>query len=406
MKPLEFLSSVLGAAGRRLSRKRKPSPASRLQGIAESRLKAQAGKKPAGGIDLASGAPEFATPTILKELAIDAIGSDQNQYSHAQGDPILRANIADQASQDWGRSVDADSEVTITSGTSAGLAAIILSFVEPGSEVVVFEPFFESYLAAIKIAGGIPRVVGLEPGSWRLDRSALGKAFNRRTRAVILNTPHNPTGRVFDSGEIRSILSLAADYGAVVLSDEIYSQLTFDRKSHLSPASFTAFADRIIVVDGLSKAYNATGWRVGYVIAPPELTASFRKMHSTLGLSAPTPFQVAARSVFGVRRERTAEGERSSLYQEARDRLCTALSQAGFLLSLPEGGAFVLADGLPLTTGRPVTPEWLLEATGVRAVSGDSFFASPANHGRFLRFCFARRLETIDSACQALSRLG
>lgn len=404
MKPLEFLSSVLDAAGRRLSRKRKPSPASRLQGIAESRLKAQAGNKSAGGIDLASGAPEFSTPLMLKELAIDAIGSDQNQYSHAQGDPILRANIADQARQDWGRSVDADSEVTITSGTSAGLAAIILSFVEPGSEVVVFEPFFESYLAAIKIAGGIPRVVGLEPGSWRLDRDALGKAFNRRTRAVILNTPHNPTGRVFDSGEIRSILSLAAEYGAVVLSDEIYSQLTFDRKSHLSPASFTAYADRIVVVDGLSKAYNATGWRVGYVIAPAELTASFRKMHSTLGLSAPTPFQVAARSVFGAgREERTAE---ASLYQEARDRLCTTLVQAGFLLSPPEGGAFVLADGLPLTSGRPVTPEWLLDATGVRAVSGDSFFASPANHGRFLRFCFARKPETIDRACQALSKLG
>ncbi|MGD9682053.1 MAG: pyridoxal phosphate-dependent aminotransferase [Candidatus Obscuribacterales bacterium] len=403
MKPLEFLSSVLGAAGRRLSQKRKPSPASRLQGIAESRLKAQAGKKSAGGIDLASGAPEFATPAMLKELAIDAIGSDQNQYSHAQGDPILRSNIAHQASREWNRPVDGDSEVTITSGTSAGLAAIILSFVEPGSEVVVFEPFFESYLAAIKIAGGIPRIVGLEPGSWRLDRDALRRAFNRRTRAVILNTPHNPTGRVFDSGEIRSILALAEEYGAVVVSDEIYSQLTFDRKHHLSPASFSGYSDRIIVVDGLSKAYNATGWRVGYVIAPPELTASFRKMHSTLGLSAPTPFQVAARSVFGVDRE-TAGG--STLYQEARDRLCTALVQAGFLLSHPEGGAFVLADGLALTSGRPVSPGWLLDATGVQAVSGDPFFASPANHGRFLRFCFARKLETIDSACQALSNLG
>jgi aminotransferase len=399
MSSLRSLLSAIGTLFSGAARNRRLA-ASRLDGLGQSKIRAGAAKVATDFdiIDLASGAPAFSTPEELKGKAVEAILGDHNQYSDPAGDRELRQLIAVQT----GRTVN---EVTITSGTSAALAGVLLALVEQGDEVIVFAPFFESYSSAIRLAGATPRYVTLNAPDWTLDEAALRAAFSKRTRAVIVNTPHNPTGRVFSKTELELVAQLCEEHEAFLIGDEIYSKLTFDCSSQPAPSlAETVFnRSRNIIVDGLSKAYNATGWRVGYVIAAPAVTELFRIVHSIMGLSAPTPLQIAARSAFAP--AVTADLAKTvSACREARDLLCDALQKAGFELRVPEGATYVFADASHLgAANSDAARDLLLRRTGITSVSGSCFFdeTTPVA-GQWLRFCFARDLALVQKATERL----
>lgn len=380
--------------------------ASRLDGLGQSKIRTGAVKVETNFdlIDLASGAPAFSTPDDLKESAVAAILGDQNQYADPAGDRELRTLIAGQAH----RTAD---EVTITSGTSAALAGLLLAIAEKGDEVIVFAPFFESYSSAIRLAGATPRYVSLVTQDWTIDEVALRAAFNSRTRAVIINTPHNPTGRVFSKAELELVAKLCEQSGCYLISDEIYSKLAFSTSPFegcapsLTNTSFNS--NRNIVVDGLSKAYNATGWRVGYVIAPKAVTDLFRIVHSIMGLSAPTPLQVAARSAFQPSIEADLK-KTVHACEEARDLLCHALQNAGFRFRVPEGATYIFADASHLgCADSDAARDLLIRRTGITSISGSCFFDESAPcPGQWLRFCFARDLALIQKAADRLQLLA
>lgn len=377
--------------------------ADRLAGIEESKVRSNSVTSPKLPlINLADGAPDSPTPQSLKQAATDAINGDLNQYSHPWGDAGLRKEIA-RFLTGFSITADADQNVTVTSGTSSAIGGVLLATLNPGDEVIVFEPFFEGYLSAIRLAGAVPRFVALDEGDWTLDERRLRKAFNRRTRAVILNTPHNPTGRVFTKQELELIGSLCTKSNALIISDEIYAQLVYEGKAHISPASIPSLKERTVVISGLSKAYNVTGWRIGYVVAPKRITNAFRKVHAALGLSAPTPLQHAARVALADNENVAAT---LADCQEARDKLCAALSRAGLLLLKPEGATYIFANAQMLGFKDDITcRNYLAMEFGISTVPG-TYFRRPEAEGQWLRLCFARNRATVDAACERLEALA
>ncbi len=377
--------------------------ADRLTDIEESKVRSNSVTSPKLPlINLADGAPDSPTPPSLKQAAVNAINSDLNQYSHPWGDAGLRKEIA-RFLAGFSINADADKNVTVTSGTSSAIGGVLLATLNPGDEVIVLEPFFEGYLSAIRLAGAVPRFVALDEGDWTIDEKRLKKAFNRRTRAIILNTPHNPTGRVFSQQELELIGDLCAKTNALIISDEIYGQLVYDGKKHISPASLPALKERTVVISGLSKAYNVTGWRIGYVAAPEPITNAFRKVHAALGLSAPTPLQHAARVALADTQSVDATLVEC---QDARDRLCAALSRAGFLLVKPEGATYIFANAQMLGFACDIAcRNYLALEFGVSSVPG-SYFRRPEAGGQWLRLCFARNRATVDAACERLEQLA
>jgi len=399
MKTLSALCALLRRAG---GSRRERVSASRLNGLGVSKIRSSATKvaSPFSTIDLASGAPAFSTPHALKQSAVDAINQDHNQYCHPSGDAELRRLIAERTHYDM------DREVTITCGTSAALGGVLLSILEPGDEVIVFAPFFESYTTAIRLAGGAPRYVPLTRPGWSIDKNALARAFNKRTRAVILNWPHNPTGRVFSPAELECVAQLCEQHNVVLISDEIYSQIVFEGVA--DSLAFTGTnGPRNIIVDGLSKGYNATGWRVGYVLAPAAYTDAFRVVHSIMGLSAPTPLQIAARNAFSQETQADLRATVSAC-RVARDVLCAGLADAGFRFRKPDGATYVFADASHL--GAPnadAARDLLFQKTGITSVSGPVFFEDGSSGAgeQWLRFCFARDRHVVEQAAERLRTL-
>lgn len=416
-KTKRIKDAASGVLARWKHRRADDGTASRIQGIGESKTRAGRSQKSntsVAPIDLSSGAPALETPAYLSQPAIEAIELGHNQYSHPWGDEQLRRAIAALASRSprmRGRVIDPDTEVTITCGTSAAVAAVLMAVVDPGCEVIVFEPFFEGYEAAIRLAGGVPRFVPLSPPYWHISKRELAKYFNKRTCAVIINTPHNPSGHALSPYELKAVGDLCDKWNAVLISDEIYSQLAYDEAGHFSALGNANHRDKTIVIDGMSKAYNVSGWRVGHVIAPPKLTKAFRIVQSTMGLMAPTPFQVAARHALTSTTVRSQMQATVEHYRDVRDVLCAALVAQGFKLSVPQGGTFVFADASDVF-GPDVTDEQardaLLEVTGVLAGPGSWFFRAESPDGKrpWLRFCFARDKETVERAAEALKLLS
>lgn len=414
MKALSRFRGAVSALLRRFdSRGNGGLISSRLDGLGQSKIRSGMKIKPwpsASLIDLASGAPAFATPTLLKQEAVGAILADHNQYTHPAGDLELRKLIAKAASVDAGSipdlRIEPDRHVTVTSGTSAALAGVLLAVVDKGSEVIVLEPFFESYASAIRFAGGVPKYVPLTPLFWTLDHDRLAAAFNKRTRAVIINSPHNPTGRCLSAEDLEFIAGLCERHNCVLISDEIYGQISFTGKRAPSVLACRQNRERNVVIDGLSKAYNATGWRVGYVIGPPKLTEAFRIVHSVMGLSAPTPLQVAAKSAWSdlVLRDLQATVETC---RSSRDILATGLRQAGFRFHLPEGATYLFADVTSLGAADEQEAMGIIVLkTGITSVGGDCFFDDKSKRqGQWLRFCFARDRELLVEAARRLQTL-
>jgi aspartate/methionine/tyrosine aminotransferase len=359
-----------------------------------------------GAVNLGQGFPDFPAPAFIKDAARAAIAADRNQYAPAPGLPRLRAIIAQRFAGMHGVKVDPDSEVTITAGATEALFDAVMAVVNPGDEVVLFEPAYDSYLPAVQMAGGTARFVTLRPPNWRFDPAELDRACGPRTKLIVINTPHNPTGKVFAPDELDLIAAAARKHDAVVLSDEVYSEITYDGVAHVPIASRPGMQARTITVDSLGKTFSVTGWKIGWAIAPAPLTAALRGVHQFVTFCNGTPFQEAAADALVLAEQQDVLGQLRVAYASRRDRLAAILNEVG-LPPLPVAGAyFLLADlGGPNAAGFSDDVAFcrhLTTVAGVAAIPPSAFYADPATAPRLARFCFAKSDATLDAAAARL----
>lgn len=351
-----------------------------------------------GAVDLATGVPSFPqTPGELLDLASAAILHGNNQYDDPAGNAQLRAAAAAL------HEADPDTEITVTAGSTEGLNLALQALVEPGDEVVVIEPFFEAYPSAIRLAGGVPRFVRLREPDWTWRPEELEAAFGPRTRAVIVNSPHNPTGRVLTAAELTAVVELCERWDAVVISDEVYVELV-DRPADLVlPGALRGAADRVVQLRSLSKSHAVSGWRIGWIHAPAEYTRLFRMIHETFTAGVASPLQAAAAEILRVRPGWSAE-ERAALVA-GRARVIAALEAAGLVCREPQGSAFLLAR---LPEGAEDSPEFarrLIAEVGVSGAPGVLFYERPEDGMRHLRFGYNKADSVISAAIERLHGL-
>jgi aminotransferase len=359
----------------------------------------------AGAINLGQGMPDFDPPEEVKEAACRAIRDGFNQYSITWGVPALRQAIAAKARAFNGIECDADSHITVCCGATECMMATMLALIDQGDEVVIFQPFYENYGPDAQLTGARPVWVPLRPPDWRFDPQELRAAFSPRTKAVIVNTPNNPTGRVFTRDELSQIAALCQEFNAFALSDEIYEYIRYGDVPHTSIATLPGMAERTVTISGLSKTFSMTGWRLGYCIAPPAITDGIRKAHDFLTVGAPHPLQIAGAAALAL--PQSYYDSLRDHYARGREVLLGYLRQAGFEFQEPEGAYYVMTDITPFDTGWDDTQfvRWMIENVGVSAVPGSSFYA-PREQGRTkVRFMFAKREETLHAAGSRLLKL-
>jgi aspartate/methionine/tyrosine aminotransferase len=357
-----------------------------------------------GAINLGQGFPDFPAPQELKDAAARAIAEDHNQYPVTWGVPAFREAIAVKYARDYGMTVDPETEICVTCGSTEAMVASMLGVLDPGDEVVIFEPFYENYGPDAILSGAIPRYVSLRPPGWTFDEAELRAAFTDRTSAVIVNTPNNPTGKVFARDELEAIAKLCVRFDAIAITDEIYEHITYDDARHVPIATIPGMEDRTITISALSKTYSVTGWRVGWAIAPAVLTGGIRTVHDFLTVAAPAPLQVAGVTALGLP---AGYYERIRLeYDERRATMIGLLGEAGFGASPPQGAYYVMADISHLGLGDDVeTARHLVEEVGVASVPGSSFFSRPELGRSIVRFAFCKKLDTLEAAGDRLVRL-
>jgi aspartate/methionine/tyrosine aminotransferase len=357
-----------------------------------------------GAINLGQGFPDFPAPQELKDAAARAIAEDHNQYPVTWGVPAFREAIAAKYARDYGMTVDPETEICVTCGSTEAMVASMLGVLDPGDDVVIFEPFYENYGPDAILSGAIPRYVSLRPPGWTFDEAELRAAFTDRTSAVIVNTPNNPTGKVFARDELEAIAKLCVRFDAIAITDEIYEHITYDGARHVPIATIPGMEDRTITISALSKTYSVTGWRVGWAIAPAVLTGGIRTVHDFLTVAAPAPLQVAGVTALGLP---AGYYERIRLeYDERRATMIGLLGEAGFGASPPQGAYYVMADISHLGLGDDVeTARHLVEEVGVASVPGSSFFSRPELGRPIVRFAFCKKLDTLEAAGDRLVRL-
>lgn len=356
------------------------------------------------GVNLAQGFPDFPAPTVIKEAAKAAIDADINQYAITWGSATFRNAISGKVEKYLGLKYDPETEITVTCGSTEAMIASMLAVVNPGEEVVVFEPFYENYGPDAILCGARPKYVPLAPPDWNFDKAEMEKAFNENTRALILNTPHNPTGKVFSKEELAFLAGLCTKWDAVVITDEIYEHILYDGARHFCIASLPDMRERTIVINGLSKTYSVTGWRIGYVLTSRELTSAVRKVHDFLTVGAAAPLQEAGVVAMGF--PESYYRELAAGYAARRDMLMEALTQAGFYAFRPQGAYYIMTDISAFGFRDDVTfCRFLVEKIGVAAVPGSSFYAEPEKGSQQVRFCFCKKEETLAEAASRLSLL-
>ncbi len=359
---------------------------------------------PERAVNFAQGFPDFNTDTRILDAAANALRDGYNQYATTWGAPQLRGAVASRQSAAWGRAVDPDTEVTISCGATEAMIAAMLAAIDPGDEVIIFEPFYENYGPDCIISGAVPRYVTLRTPGWSFDPDELRRAFTGKTRAIVVNTPHNPTGKVYSHLELELIAQLCIEHDAIAITDEIYEHLVY-RGRHISLATLPGMQERTITISGASKTYSVTGWRVGWLIAPPVLTAGIRKVHDFLTVGAAHPLQVAIASALELPSSFYAEllGD----YQERRDAIVTGLRDCGFEVEPPDGAYYVMAGFDSFGFDDDVAfARHLIEKTAVATVPASSFYHDPSLGRGQLRFSFPKRIETIERGLQALRRLS
>jgi len=359
----------------------------------------------AGAVSLAQGFPDFPAPAELKDAAAAALHADINQYAITWGARPLREAIAAKAARFHpGWDIDPETQITVTCGATEGMIAAMLGLLDPGDEVIVFEPFYENYGPDAILSGAVPRYVTLHEPDWSIDADELRAAVTPRTRAIVVNSPHNPTGKVFGRDELELIAGLCQEHDLLAFTDDIYEHIIYEGE-HIPLATLPGMADRTVSIDSMSKTYSVTGWRVGWVIASPLLSVGIRRAHDFLTVGAAAPLQQAAVTALGF-----PDSYYSSLaaaYRERRDTLLPALAEAGFRIHQPAGAYYVMTDIRDLTDEDDVTfARRLILDPGVAGVPGSSFFSHPELGRTKLRFAFPKRLETLRAATDRLARLA
>ena len=354
-----------------------------------------------GAINLAQGFPDFPMPGPMKDAACAAIHGDVNQYAITWGSPPLRIAIAEKYRRWYELEVDPDREVTVTCGATEAMASVFLALIDPGDEVIVFEPFYENYGPDAILADAKPVFVPLEGPEWRIDPERLRAAFSKKTKAIVVNTPHNPTGRVFTREEISLIAELCVEHDVWAITDEIYEHIRYAGNHH-PIATWPGMRERTVTISGLSKTFSCTGWRLGYAIAPARESQAIRKVHDFLTVGAPAPLQAAG--AVGLAFDADYYNHLALDYRARRDLLCGALAESGFAFSVPEGAYYVLADFSALSDDDDVTfAKWLASEGGVATVPGSSFYHDRAPGRSLVRFAFCKQLETLERAAERLA---
>jgi aminotransferase len=379
-------------------------PARRTQTFSESVIREMSRvASQHGAINLAQGFPDFPMPAPMKDAACAAIHGDLNQYAVTWGSPPLRLAIAEKYRRWYDMAVDPDTEVTVTCGATEAMAAVFLALVDPGDEVIIFEPYYENYGPDAILADAKPVFVPLTAPDWRIDETRLRAAFTSRTKAIIVNTPHNPTGRVFTREEIGLIAELCVQHDVYAFTDEIYEHIRYAGNHH-PIATWPGMRQRTITISGLSKTFSCTGWRLGYAIAPEEETRAIRKVHDFLTVGAPAPLQAAG--AVGMAFDADYYNHLSLDYRARRDLLCGALADAGFTFTIPEGAYYVLAGFSAISElGDVEFARWLAAEVGVVPVPGSSFYHKRSLGKSVVRFAFCKRTETLEAAAERLTRL-
>jgi aminotransferase len=355
-------------------------------------------------VNLAQGFPDFAAPAEVKEAAIRAIRNDVNQYAITWGAREFRRAIAERFEKDSGLAIDPEREITVCCGSTEAMIASLLAVVNPGEEVVVFEPFYENYGPDAVICGAVPRFVKLHPPDWTFDPQELAAAFTDRTRACILNTPNNPTGKVFTREELETIAAQVRRTNAYVLTDEIYQYLVYDGARHISMATLPDMRERTITINGMSKTYSVTGWRVGYAIAPEAVSAAIRKVHDFLTVGAAAPLQEAG--VTALRLPAEYYRNLRAQYVRRRDKMLGVLEGAGFRCFKPRGAYYIMTDISEFGFENEVEfTRYLVKDIGVAVVPGSSFYSRPSSGSRQVRFTFCKTDATLDEAANRLRKL-
>ncbi len=357
-----------------------------------------------GAVNLSQGFPDFAAPDVVKAEAARAVMADVNQYAITWGAKRLRDALVAKQQRFTGLVFDPEREITVCCGSTECMASVMLALVDPGDEVVVFEPYYENYGPDAILCGAVPRFVRLREPDWSFDPAELAAAFNARTRAIVVNTPNNPTGKVFSREELEQIAALCQTWDAVAITDEIYEHILYDGAKHVSLAALPGMRERTVTVSGLSKTWSVTGWRVGWCLAPADLTAAIRKVHDFVTVGAPAPLQEAAAVALEMPDDYYTKLAAS--YRERREFLVPVLEAAGFRVFPPRGAYYVMTDISGFGFPDDVTfARWLVSEGGVAAVPGSSFYSDPSAGSQRLRFHFARKRETLEAAAEKLRSL-
>ena len=357
-----------------------------------------------GAVNLSQGFPDFPAPAEVKEAAMRAVAADVNQYAITWGARSLREAIARKFTGLYGVPVDPDRQVTVTCGSTEAMIAALLALVDPGDEVVVFEPFYENYGPDAILSGAVPRFVKLRPPDWSFDPDELARAFGPKTRAIVVNTPNNPTGKVFSRAELDTIAALCLEHDVVAVTDEIYEHILFDSAVHIPMATLPNMAERTITINGMSKTYSVTGWRVGWTIAPPVLTGAIRKVHDFLTVGAPAPLQEAGALALSL--PASYYEQLAAAYAARRERLLGMLQAARFVVHRPKGAYYVMTEIDAFGWGDDTAfARHLVEDVGIAVVPGSSFYRDPADGRHQVRFAFCKKDATLDEAERRLARL-
>jgi aminotransferase len=357
-----------------------------------------------GGVNLSQGFPDFPAPQAIKDAACAAIRDDVNQYAVTWGARPLREAVAREFTRRYGLSIDADEQVTVCCGSTEAMMSTMLAVIDPGDEVVIFEPFYENYGPDAILSGATPRYVTLHEPDWTFDSDELARAFNNRTKAIILNTPNNPTGKVFSRPELETIAALCRKWDAIAISDEIYEHILYDGQRHVPIAAIDGMAERTVTINGLSKTYSVTGWRVGWTISPPSLTGAIRKVHDFLTVGAAAPLQEAGAVALGLPDQYYVD--LAAEYQRRRDVLLEILERRHFTCYRPYGAYYIMTDIAAFGFADDVAfARYLIKDVGVAAVPGSSFYQNPAKGRTKLRFCFCKKDATLAEADRRLAAI-
>ena len=359
-----------------------------------------------GAVNLAQGMPDFHPPQQIMDAAAKAIHDGYNQYAITWGAPPLRAEIARKAAE-FNRitNLDPDKHITVCCGSTEAMMATMLALINPGEEVIIFQPWYENYGPDTKLAQAKPVYVNLQAPHWTFNPDELRAAFSPKTKAIIVNTPHNPTGKVFTRAELELIADLCIKHNVWVITDEIYEHILYDGREHISIASLPGMAERTVTISGLSKTFSITGWRLGYAIAPESLTVGIRRVHDFLTVGAPHPLQMAA--VEALKLPQSYYTELTEKYTQRRDLFCPALKAAGFEVEPPQGAYYIMTNCRPFgwTDDIAFVKDHLIPTIGVAAVPGSSFYDPKSIGQGQVRFMFAKKTETLTEAANRLLKL-